>query len=525
MSTRTAPSPARGIAFPGQSLRLWGTLVLVAGAAVVAARISTIGFVAMAALLLLVFAYVAFRASREMLTIVVLVPLVDRYFTRQFVPEDLQFLANSVSEGLLVIVAIAILVRGRYTGRIVPAVRHPMTILMAAFVVVSVVSSLVNHVSIGVAGLGIEFTVDAFIAFFIARVVGFDEIQGERAAMAFVGVALVAGILSLGQIILTPDFLGLTTWEGRFGEGLRPGSIFIGQPNLLGAVLALALPFPALAVAQLDLPRRLRLVSLVASLVLGIGIVFTFSRGTWVALAIAFVLVGLVLGRRTLATSAALGAIALAIALVLPRGILLEPGSQWAFDLGNATFGRLGALGEGKDLRFQFIQNAIPIIEDHPVLGTGPGTYGGGVAARFGSPDYARYTAGAVPVNRTVDNYWLHAVVEFGLVGAALLAGMLALAVFELLRAARRSTGTRRVLLGGIAAMIVILGTASAAEMLLEGNTTSMVLWFFIGVGSLLAAPSLREPVPVPVTEASDAATAAPEPTTAEPATPEPAAV
>ena len=497
MSTRTAASPARGIALSGPTLRLWGTLLLVAGAAVVAARISTIGFVAMAALLLVVFAYVSFRASREMLTIVVLVPLVDRYFTRQLVPEDLQFLANSVSEGLLLIVAVVILARSRGTGRIVLALRHPMTILMAAFVAVAVASWLVNGVSVEVAGLGIEFTIDAFLAFFLVRVVGFDELQGERAAIAFVGVAFVAGFLSLCQIILTPDFLGLTTWAGRFGEGLRPASIFIGQPNLLGAVLALGLPFAGIAVAQLDVDRRLRIASLVATLVFGVAIVFTFSRGTWIALAVALLIVGITLGRRTLATSAALGAIALAIALVVPRGILLPPGSQWAFDLGNATFGRLGALGEGKDLRFLFIQNAIPIIEDHPILGTGPGTYGGGVASHFGSPLYEQYTAGAVPTDRTVDNYWLHVTVEFGIVGAALLAGMLALAVFELLRAARRSAGTRRVLLAGVAAMILILGATSATEMLLEGNTTSIVLWFFIGIGSLLASPSLREPEPV----------------------------
>ncbi|HEX7948860.1 MAG TPA: O-antigen ligase family protein [Candidatus Limnocylindrales bacterium] len=513
MSTRTAASPARGIALSGQTLRLWGTLLLVAGAAVVAARISTIGFVAMAALLLVVFTYVAFHASREMLTIVVLVPLVDRYFTRQLVPDDLQLLANSVSEGLLLILAFVILARSRHTGRIVLALRHPMTLLMAAFVAVAVTSWLVNGVSVEVAGLGIEFTIDAFVAFFLVRVVGFDELQGERAAMAFVGVALVAGFLSLGQIVLTPDFLGLTTWEGRFGEGMRPGSIFIGQPNLLGAVLALAVPFAGLAVAQLDVDRRLRLAGLAASLALGVAIVFTFSRGTWAALAISLLLVGLVLGRRTLVTSAALGALALAIALILPRGILLPPDSKWAFDLGNATFGRLGPLGEGKDLRFQFIENAIPIIEDHPILGTGPGTYGGGVASHYGSPNYSQYTSGAVPTGRTVDNYWLHVTVEFGLVGAALLVGMLALAVFELLRAARRSAGSRRILLGGIAAMIVILGATSATEMLLEGNTTSILLWFFIGIGSLLAAPSLRKPEADPVAEpAAPAPTPDPEP-------------
>ena len=38
--------------------------------------------------------------------------------------------------------------------------------------------------------------------------------------MAFVGLAFVAGFITLCQVVLTPDFLGLTTWTGRFGEGL-----------------------------------------------------------------------------------------------------------------------------------------------------------------------------------------------------------------------------------------------------------------------------------------------------------------
>jgi O-antigen ligase len=135
------------------------------------------------------------------------------------------------------------------------------------------------------------------------------------------------------------------------------------------------------------------------------------------------------------------------------------------------------------------MENALPILQDHPIVGSGPGTYGGGVAADFGSPNYSRYTDGVIPKNRTVDNYWLHAVVEFGIVGAVLLAGMLGWAIIEMLRAVRAATGRRRALLAAIATATTLLAIASGTEMLLEGNTTSFALWFFIGAGSLLAAP------------------------------------
>jgi hypothetical protein len=200
------------------------------------------------------------------------------------------------------------------------------------------------------------------------------------------------------------------------------------------------------------------------ALILAVALVYTFARGTWLSLVIALVVVGVSVDRRSVAISAGIGVAALAIALVLPRGILLEPGSQWSMDLQNALLGRLGAIGEGRDLRFKFIENAIPIVEDHPLVGSGPGTYGGGVAAHFGSPDYNTYTDGVVPTGRTVDNYWLHILVEFGLLGAALLVGMLACRA-RLLRAARRAPGASGSS-AAVAASAIVISLDSGTEML-----------------------------------------------------------
>lgn len=491
MSTRTAPSLLGGVAVSREAVRLWGALAVAGVATLVAARGPLIGFVGMAVILLAVFTYVSFRAPRAMLVLMILAPLVDRYIVRQTVPEKLQGYGNALSEGLLLIVAIVIVVHGARTGRLLPAIRHPMTVLIAAFGVVALLSTIVNHVGLEVAGLGTLFTVDAIVLFFLVRVIGFDEREATLAAAAFVAVAVLAALLAIGQVVITPDFLGLTTWTGRFGEGLRPGSIFIGQPNMLGAVVAIALPFAAFPVARPELGIRLRVICLVAALILGVTLVYTFSRGTWLAIAIAVTIVGLVAERRGFAFLAVIGAASLAIAIALPRGILLPSNSQWSVDLGNATFGRVIAIAEGRDQRFQFMENALPILQDHPVVGSGPGTYGGGVAADFGSPYYSQYTDGAVPTGRTVDNYWLHVVVEFGVAGAIVLLGMLGWAVLEMLRAIRASTGRRRALLAAVATSTTILAIASGTEMLLEGNTTSFVLWFFIGVASLLAAPVL----------------------------------
>jgi O-antigen ligase len=156
--------------------------------------------------------------------------------------------------------------------------------------------------------------------------------------------------------------------------------------------------------------------------------------------------------------------------------------------------GRLGTLSEGTDLRLQFVRNATPVIADHPVLGAGPGRYGGAVAWRFGSPLYDEYTDGSVPRGRTVDNFWLHLLAEVGALGTLLLAAALAVATWRALAAARASVGWARILPAAAAATAIVIAVDSLTEMLLEGNTTSFATWFFLGVASALAAGAAQRP-------------------------------
>lgn len=506
MSTRTAPSIVSALSVSRETVRLWGTLAVAAVAAIVAGYASSIAFAAFALLLVAVFAYVAYRSPRGMLTLLVLTPLVDRYLIRNLVAPRWQSEAQLLSEGLLVLVAAAIFVHARREGRLLVAIRHPVTLFTAAFIAVAIIGAIVNGVPPVVAGLGLLTTIDGLFVFFLARAIGLSERSGMVAMVAFTGIAVVAAVLALGQVILAPDILGLVTFNGRFNDGLRPGSFFTAQPNMLAAVLALPIPFTAFVAGEPSVDRRRRVLASVALFILLLAFVYTFSRGTWLALTGALVVTGLVVNRRALAIGLIAAVIAVATAFAAPRGLLLPAGSQWSIDVGNATLGRIEAISTGNDQRIKFIQNALPILIEHSIVGTGPGSYGGGIAARFGSPLYASYTSGTVPDDRTVDNYWLHILVEFGIAGTALMVGLLGWLMLEIMRGARRATGMRRALLGGIAAATVVSAIVSATEMLLEGNTTTFPLFFFLGVGTLLATRGVEVPdvEPPPVIEPAE---------------------
>jgi O-antigen ligase len=317
--------------------------------------------------------------------------------------------------------------------------------------------------------------------------------EARLASIGFMAIALVAAVLALLQVTLDADFIGLQSFTGRFSEGHRVAA-FLVNPNMLGAILAMAIPVPLLAAIGAD--GRRRLLYGAVTFVLALALLYTFSRGAWLGLALAGLVLAVAVDWRALAGLAIVGVLVLGTAAVLPRHVLEPDQADVEFGLGDALFGRLETLSDGSDLRLQFVTNAAPIIRDHPLLGAGPGRYGGAVAWRFGSPLYEEYTHGSVPVGRTVDNFWLHLLAEAGLLGTLLFGGALALAGWGALATARASVGWRRVVCGAAAATAIVIAVDSVTEMLLEGNTTSFATWFFLGVASALAAGAAADVAP-----------------------------
>lgn len=488
MSTTPPASSAgaRRSPLPAGSIYAVAALAALLPALIVVSRMSTALFYAAGAGILLVLAYLSYRHPRPMLVAVVFTPIVDRYLVSLLIPESLHGVTNQLSEALLLLVAVSIGARAWRDGTLVPALRHPVIAFVAAFAAVAALSAAVNGVPPLVAVAGIGFTIEAVALFVLPRMIGFSMEQARWVFLGFTGMALVAAVLALGQVLLHADLLGLQSFSGRFEEGRRVAA-FLVNPNMLGVVLAMAIPLPLLAtVSSPERNRRLWYAGL--TFILTLALLYTFSRGAWLGLALAAIAIGLFVDRRALVTLILFGAISYASALVLPRHVLQPDPGDVGFDLGAATVGRLDALGEGSDLRVLFIRNAAPIIAEHPVLGAGPGRYGGAVAWRLGSPLYDEYTDGSVPRERTVDNFWLHLTVESGVLGVLLFASALIIALRRTLAAARASQGWTRILIASAASIAIIVAVDSLAEMLLEGNTTSFAVWFFLGVASVLSA-------------------------------------
>ncbi len=444
-------------------------------------------FFALAVLAVVAVAASAYRWPQATLVAVILVALGDPYLLRVILPPSVQYLFVGVTEGLVLAAAVGMVAHPVRRRALRAALDDPVLLGAAAFALLAAVSAVVNGVPPHVALIGILVTLDAVALYFMARMAGFDQDGVSRALIALIAVVAVAAVLGILQIVLTPDVLGFRAFSGRFGEGARVTG-FLGNPNMLGAVVGMCLPFPLYATLHLS-SRRRRLVAAALLLVLTLALYYTYSRGAWLSAGVGIVVGSLLVDWRATALFIGSAVVCYGMALVVPHHVLLRDGEQGDFatpDFVDTTINRFDELSSSTDVRVRFVVEAMPILSDHPLLGVGPGRYGGAVATIFRSPVYDRYQTGLYGY-RTVHDFWLHLVGEVGALGAAAFIAMVVALALRLRRGARRAGGARFVILGGAWTMLLVVIINNFTEMVFEGNLPSVQLWTVLGMASLLA--------------------------------------
>ena len=469
-----------------------GALALVLSVvAVGVAQVSAAAFLAAGVGLLLLLGLASLRWPRAVLVVMVMSPaVVDLYAGQRLLPEALQPVARFFSEALLLALTLCLAAVAARRRTLVAALRHPFSLAVGVFLLVSLLSAVANAVTPVVAVAGLMFTLDAAILFYLPRMVGYTHDQSRQTMWAIVGLVGLASVLAVGQAVLTPDLLGVTPVEGISGEGLRVGSL-VSDPNILGTLIGMAVPFTMFSLVRMPWRSRAWRITLATAFVLALALLLTYSRGSWFGLAAGFGLVALAIDRRALLTWVVVLGLAYGTAVVMPKGILT--GMFQGFDPYATTVNRIQAVREHRDLRTLFVINAVPIIDDHLLLGVGPGRYGGAAASVFGSPVHDRYgTDDLLREQRTVDNFWLHLAVEGGALGVAALLAMIGTALFAPIRALRRASGSRFSVPAGIVSATAVVCVAAFTTMLLEGNTAAFLFWFLLGVGSMAAPAEAR---------------------------------
>ena len=236
---------------------------------------------------------------------------------------------------------------------------------------------------------------------------------------------------------------------------------FSGSPNVFGGLLMITSIMAFFAF--LDKRKWYYLAYEVPTLVV---LVLTFSRSAWLGLILG-VAIALLIKNWRLVILAPFSLLALFIPSVRQR--LLTPMSQ-SYLVDAAIDGRIWSFN-----------SAIEIYKTAPILGTGPGSYGGETAILYDSSIYLRGIQNGYVALAYTDNQWVQILVQTGLIGSLSLAGFFISYFVNNLRQYKRSGSS--LCLGALAALIALFITG-LFENILEFGTVSVLVGAYLGLGN-----------------------------------------
>jgi len=236
---------------------------------------------------------------------------------------------------------------------------------------------------------------------------------------------------------------------------------FFGSPNILGSLAMVTVTASLFAFLG---RRKWYYVGYTALAV--VALVLTFSRSAWVGAGIGIAL-ALVIKNWRLILLAPLGLFGLLIPNIRQR-LMTAISPEYMVDA-------------SLDGRVWSFNNAVEIFKTSPVLGTGPGTYGGETAIYYNSPVYLQGMQNGYIALPYTDNQWLQVLVQAGLIGVLMVGGFFISLFVNNLRQFRRS---RQYLNLGILAAIVAVVINGFFANIWEFSAISVLSGAYLGLGN-----------------------------------------
>lgn len=333
------------------------------------------------------------------------------------------------------------------------------TMYLLVFVLALVLSGLwasINGLELGMLIKGILLLIHFVLAYLVAST------YKRKGLVIDILIALAVPLIVVG---LFQGFLGKETsrlWVSA-GETLIDSRSFgfFGSPNVMGGVMMI------IAIASFSRLLESKKIRYLSPLILSVIVMITtYSRSAWIGFGAGVFLSLLIKNWRFVA--------------ILPVGLfgLLIPSVRQRL---LTIFSQSYLVDSALDGRIWATNNAIEIFKTSPIIGTGPGSYGGETAIFYDSQIYLRgMQNGYVPLAYT-DNQWAQLLVQTGVVGIFSIAGFFVSYFINSLRQYKR-TGCA-LTLGYIAVLIALIVTG-VFENILEFGAVSILAGVYLGLGN-----------------------------------------
>ncbi len=262
----------------------------------------------------------------------------------------------------------------------------------------AILSTLWNSVPLTIAFFGTRAYLEYYALYLVLVYLPFAETRRRELIVWFLVLAVAIALLGDAQ-----KFLHVATprqWLSAAEAATTRAYGTMGNPNTFGGFLVWALAiFLSLLFGKVR--GGLRTLALIGVVIAAPALVFTLSREALIAFAVGALLIAVVADRRFLLLLL-LGAALLPIAdphLIQRFTYALSSGYLTT----SSSYGRL-----------LFWSRGLQAFLAQPILGWGPGRFGGSVAHLYGSPVYGLYGLGFKPI---IDSQHVQTLVELGIVG------------------------------------------------------------------------------------------------------------
>jgi O-antigen ligase len=348
--------------------------------------------------------------------------------------------------------------------------------MLLTFLIINLLSGLSNELGSKCIFLGIFADYDYILLFYLIRMYSFNDRQKLLLLRVVIGIGVLFSCIAVIQSLSHGLLISFANQNKLFASSLfRATGLFI-HPNDLGHFLVILL-FTVLSIKITG--GKLKKIIPFILVILLIGILFSVSRSSYIAIVFSLAIFSIFFERKYVKHVLFIG-----IFGFLAQGIFLQ-----------AVTARIDKISdEGGDARWTYVKQSIPIIKDYPILGVGPGHFGGSIAADLGSDIYNRYGF-HFWIQRTVDGFWLKTIVETGVAGFVT---FMSVFIAMIVRARKNKipiAADKIRLNAAIAIPLIVIAEIiyNYSSPALEANNIQSMFWLMMGILFISQKPKTTE--------------------------------
>lgn len=321
----------------------------------------------------------------------------------------------------------------------------PFELAFIAFIIFGAIIGILGGVSVGAVVFQVRTFVIMYILYYILSRVKVPNTFLPMLAWITIFSGAILFVQGIVEKVSSRSLLMPDVWMQKVLSATNAVRIYglVNNPNTLALIMFFAI-CAAFYLQWLYKGEKHRVALWICQIAFTGMLILTLSRGTWIVAIVFFVIFILLTRKWRLLLNVAITVVAAVVIIYLPTnwGVLafdkIDFGST---DGGDPITGGIGnrfkeTLDEenlalmSESGRVFYIKKGFEVFFDHPVTGTGFGSFGGSATLSYGSPIYEEYGIRSDIYggkNFYSDNQYIQVIAETGAIGVLLFAAFLLL--------------------------------------------------------------------------------------------------